>query len=414
MKSAILSVGTELLFGQITNTNSVFLSRQLNDLGIDVMYHYTVGDNPERLAEMIRQAFLDCDLIITTGGLGPTQDDLTKEIAAEVLHDQLMLHQDVLDGIEDYFKNVNRVMTENNKKQAYLPSRAVVFDNDAGTAPGFALEEDGKIIICLPGPPREMTRMFDRRVKPYLEQKTEHVIFYRMIRTFGIGESMLETELLPWIDGQTDPTLATYAKEGEACLRITSKRKTKEEAQAAVDDMIDQVKTKIGAFIYSYDDEELYQVVGKKLMEQKISISCAESCTGGLFAQTMTDIPGISAVFDRGFVTYSNAAKMEELGVKAETLEQYGAVSKETAAEMVEGLKRVTKSRLCISVTGIAGPDGGTEEKPVGLVYIGAILDEKQTVKEFRIRNISRKWNRNYTLLCMLDIVNRLIDGRIE
>lgn len=412
MKSAILSVGTELLFGQITNTNSVFLSQQLNYLGIDVMYHYTVGDNPKRLAEMIRQAFTDCDLIITTGGLGPTQDDLTKEIAAEVLHDELVLHEDILRELENYFKKINRVMTENNKKQAYLPSRAVMFDNDAGTAPGFALEENGKTIICLPGPPREMTRLFERRVKPFLEEKSESVIYYKMLRTFGIGESMLETELQQWIDGQTDPTLATYAKEGEACLRITSKRSTMEEAKAVVDDMIGKVNQKIGQYVYSYDDEEYYQVVGKKLIEQKITVSSAESCTGGLFAQTMTEIPGISAVYDRGFITYSNQAKMEELGVKAETLEKFGAVSEETAVEMAEGLRKVTGSRLCISVTGIAGPDGGTEEKPVGLVYICAILDGERVSREFKIRNISRKWNRNYTVLCMLDMVNHLIDKR--
>lgn len=409
MKSAILSVGTELLFGQITNTNSVFLSQQLNLLGIDVMYHYTVGDNPKRLAEMIRQAFTDCDLIITTGGLGPTQDDLTKEIAAEVLHDELVLHEDILQDLEGYFKHINRVMTDNNKKQAYLPSRAVTFDNDAGTAPGFALEENGKIIICLPGPPREMTRMFERKVKPYLQEKSESVIYYKQLRTFNIGESMLENELSEWIDGQTDPTLATYAKEGEACLRITSKRKTLEEAKAAVDAMIENVKGKVGEFVYSYDDEEFYQVVGKKLIERNISFSSAESCTGGLFAQTLTEIPGISAVFDRGFVTYSNKAKMEELGVKSETLEKYGAVSEETAIEMAEGLKKVTGSRLCISVTGIAGPDGGTPEKPVGLIYICAILDDKRVSKELRTRNVSRKWNRNYTVLCMLNVINKLL-----
>ena len=414
MKSAILSVGTELLFGQITNTNSVFLSQQLNMLGIDVMYHYTVGDNPKRLAEMIRQAFTDCDLIITTGGLGPTQDDLTKEIAAEVLHDELILHEDLLHNLEDYFKRINREMTENNKKQAYLPSRAQILENDAGTAPGFALEENGKTIICLPGPPREMTRMFERKVKPYLEAKTDSVIFYKQLRTFGIGESKLESDLQQWIDGQTDPTLATYAKEGEACLRITSKRPTLEEAKKAVEDMIQKVDEKIGPYVYSYDDEEFYLVVGKKLIEKKITFSCAESCTGGLFAQTLTEVPGISAVFDRGLVTYSNQAKMDELGVKPETLNQYGAVSEETAIEMAEGLKRVTGTRLCISVTGIAGPDGGSEEKPVGLVYTSAILDDKRVSKKIQIRNISRKWNRNYTVLCMLDIVNRLIDGRMQ
>ncbi len=410
MKSAILSVGTELLFGQITNTNSVFLSQNLNLLGIDVMYHYTVGDNPLRLAEMIRQAFTDCDLIITTGGLGPTQDDLTKEIAAEVLHDHLVLNEDILNQITVFFEKINREMTENNKKQAYLPSRSIVFDNDAGTAPGFALEENGKIIICLPGPPREMTRMFQRSVCPYLESKSEDVIYYQMLRTFGIGESMLESSLQEWIDGQTDPTLATYAKEGEACLRITSKRKTLNEAKDAVTQMIYNVDQKVGQFIYSYDDEELYQVVGKKLLENQISFSCAESCTGGMFAQTMVDVPGISAVFDRGIVTYSNRAKMDELGVQEKTLNQFGAVSEETAIEMAEGLKKASGSRLCISVTGIAGPDGGSAEKPVGLIYICAIFDQRRVCKEFLIRNINRKWNRNYTVLCMLDMINHMID----
>lgn len=410
MKSAILSVGTELLFGQITNTNSVYLSQQLNAMGIDVMYHYTVGDNPERLRDAIHHSFKDCDLVITTGGLGPTQDDLTKEIAAEALNDTLVFHEPILEYIENYFKKLGRVMTENNKKQAYLPSRAVAFENDAGTAPGFALENDGKIIICMPGPPREMTRMFEQKAKPFLEGKSGAVIYYRMLRTFGLGESSLEDSVKHLIDGQTDPTLATYAKEGEACLRIASKRATLDEAKDAVDSMVEQVKGIIGEYTYSYDDEPLYQVVGNKLIKNKITISCAESCTGGLFAQTLTEIPGISEVFDRGIVTYSNKAKMDELGVKQETLEKYGAVSKETALEMVQGLKEKTGSRLCVSITGIAGPGGGTEEKPVGLVYIGAVFDDKVVVKECRTRNVNRKWNRNYAVLYMCDIINKILN----
>lgn len=409
MKSAILSVGTELLFGQITNTNSVYLSQQLNMLGIDVMYHFTVGDNPQRLEEMIHHAFLDCDLIITSGGLGPTQDDLTKETAALALHDELVIHEPTMAWLEGYFKKLNRVMTENNRKQAYMPSRATIFDNDAGTAPGFALEENGKIIICLPGPPREMTLMFQNKVLPFLENKSKSTIYYKMIRTFGIGESALETALEDLIDAQIDPTLATYAKEGEACLRIASKRNTLDEAEQAVDAMLEKVKERVGEYIFSCNDENFYEVVGKKLLDGNISISCAESCTGGLFAQTMTNIPGISAVFDRGIVTYSNQAKMDELGVSAETLEKYGAVSEETAIEMAEGLKTVTGSRLCISVTGIAGPDGGTEEKPVGLVYICAILDGNLVSKEFRMRSVNRTLNRNYSVLCMLDMINHLI-----
>ena len=337
MKTAILSIGTELLFGQITNTNTVYLSQKLNMLGYDVMYHYTVGDNPERVRDMIRLAFQDCDLVITTGGLGPTQDDLTKEMVCQVMGDELVMMDEVMSELESYFEKLGRPMTENNKKQAYVPSRAEVFINHEGSAPGFALEKDGKYVICMPGPPREMTSMFEDSVMPYLQSMSEDVIYYRMLRAFGIGESALETKLLDLIDDQTDPTLATYAKEGECSLRIASKRKTEAEAREAVDEMVEKVKERVGEFIYSCDDEELVQVVCRKLMEKGLTLSSAESCTGGKFAAAVTDIPGISAVFQRGLVTYSNQAKMDELGVKAETLEKYGAVSEETAMEMVEG-----------------------------------------------------------------------------
>lgn len=409
MKAAILSVGTELLFGQITNTNTVYLSQQMNMMGFDVMYHYTVGDNPDRVEEMMNLAFQDCDLILTTGGLGPTQDDLTKEIACKVQEDELVLMEDVLEEIVKYFKTLGREMTENNKKQAVMPSRASVFHNDAGTAPGFALEKDGKYVICMPGPPREMTRMFRKSVVPFLQKLSESSIYYRMVRFFGIGESSLETELLDLIDGQTDPTLATYAKEGECSLRIASKRATEEEAKAAVNDMLAKVESKVGKYIFSRDDEELVEVVCRKLKERNLTLSSAESCTGGMFASAITDIPGVSTCFDRGIVTYSNSAKMQELGVKGETLEKYGAVSEETALEMAEGLKKVSGSDICISVTGIAGPDGGTEEKPVGLIYIGFIYGDKKLCKKIRMRNVNRKWNRHYALLCMLDTINRNI-----
>lgn len=409
MKTAILSVGTEILFGQIVNTNTVYLSQQMNMLGFDVMYHYTVGDNPKRVEEMIDLAFQDCDLILTTGGLGPTQDDLTKEVACKALDDTLVMMDDVLEEITKYFKTLGREMTENNKKQAIMPSRATVFHNDAGTAPGFALEKDGKYIICMPGPPREMKRMFQKSVVPFLQSMIDGALYYRQIRFFGIGESMLETQLLDLIDNQTDPTLATYAKEGECSLRIASKRATEEEAEHAVDEMLEKVKERVGHYIYSCDDEELAQVVADRLMEQGLTLSSAESCTGGMFASTMTDIPGVSQCFDRGLVTYSNQAKMEELGVSAGTLEKFGAVSEETALEMVEGLKRVSGSDVCISVTGIAGPGGGSEEKPVGLVYIGFSYGDKKICKKIQMRNVNRSWNRHYTLLCMLNVIYRNI-----
>ena len=409
MKTAILSVGTEILMGQIVNTNAVYLSQELNALGFDVMYHHTVGDNTARLKETMDLLFHDCDLIITTGGLGPTQDDLTKETVCSYMEDELIFDEVQMKELEEAFKRYRSPMTENNIKQAYLPSRAVKFSNPHGTAPGFALENKGKYVICLPGPPREMKEMFNLHARPYLEEKADAKIVYKLIRTMGIGESQLETQLLDLIDGQTDPTLATYAKEGESYVRVASKRETKEEATAAVEDMIEKVRDRIGEFIYSEDNEDLWTVTGRLLLEKGLTLSAAESCTGGLFAKTMTDIPGISEVFDRSLVTYSNKAKMEELGVKAETLEKYGAVSEETAREMAEGLERVSGSDICISVTGVAGPGGGTEEKPVGLSYIGFRYKGETKCKEVRTRDVGRAFNRNRTMLNMINMIYREI-----
>ncbi|MCI8348025.1 MAG: competence/damage-inducible protein A [Firmicutes bacterium] len=402
MKTALLTVGTEILFGQIVNTNAAFLSQELNNLGYDVMYHYSVGDNPKRLEDLIHFAFHDCDMVITTGGLGPTQDDLTKEVIAKAMGDEIVQNEQCLKDLLGKYEEMGRHMSENNLKQANMPSKAIPLPNDQGTAPGFWLEKDGKIIIAMPGPPREMTNMFKKQVKPRLEKMQDSVIYYKILRAFDLGESKMETVLLPLINGQTDPTIATYAKEGECSLRIASKRATLEEAKEAVSHMEAKVLDIIGNFVYSCNDEELIDVVGKMLIEKNISVSCAESCTGGLFAGALTDIPGISSIFDRGIVTYSNRAKIEELGVKAETLDKFGAVSEETACEMSAGLQKKTGSDLCISVTGIAGPGGGTEEKPVGLVYIGIAYEGKVTAVKSQYRDVSRRWNRDYAVLNML------------
>ena len=402
MKTAILTVGTEILFGQIVNTNAAFLSRELNNLGYDVMYHYSVGDNPGRLAELIEFAFRDCDMIITTGGLGPTQDDLTKEVIAQAMGDRLVVSPEALSALKDRYERSGRPMTENNLKQANMPESAQILPNDQGTAPGFWLEKKGKIIVSMPGPPREMTNMFEKEVKPRLISRQDSVIYYKILRTFGLGESKMETVLLPLIDGQTDPTIATYAKEGECSLRIASKRPTKEEAEAAVEDMTARVMDIIGEYVYSTDNEELADVVANMLLDKNITISCAESCTGGLFAGTLINTDGISKVFDRGIVTYSNEAKIKELGVKAETLDTFGAVSPETAAEMAEGIRVKTGIDMAVSVTGIAGPGGGSADKPVGLVYIGIAYDGKTDVVKAQMRNVTRNWNRNYAVLNML------------
>ena len=336
---------------------------------------------------------------------------MTKEIACQVMGDHLVMHDDILDFIRNRLLSYKTEMTENNVKQALLPSRCRVFFNDAGTAPGFALEDHGRWIACMPGPPKEMTRMFEKSVVPWLEELTDGCLVYKEIRTFGIGESDLETVLLPVIDGQTDPTVATYAKNGECAVRVASKRKTREEAEHAIAKMIETIEQYVGEYIYSTEGEEFPVVVGNKLMSSGLTIAAAESCTGGMFGAALTDIPGISAVFDRSLVTYSNQAKIDELGVKPETLERYGAVSEQTALEMAEGVRLKAGTDIGISVTGIAGPDGDPEDKHVGLVYIGRSLGEKCGGRclcrkiDRRIRE--RQRNRRHAVLSMFDMIYR-------
>ena len=271
------------------------------------------------------------------------------------------------------------------------------------------IDKNDKIIISMPGPPREMTEMFETQVRPILEAKREHYIYYRILRTIGLGESRMETVLLPLIDGQTDPTIATYAKEGECSLRSTSERDSLKEAQEACNEMVDKVTELIGEYIYSYDDEDLQSVVGRMLIQGNISISCAESCTGGGFAKALTDIPGISAVFDRGLVTYSYKAKQDELGVSQETLAKYTAESEEVAYEMAEGLSRVSGSDVAVAITGVAGPDDLSPDKPAGLAYIGLTYKGKTSVTEVRIKSRGRKWNREYFILRMFNEVYQAI-----
>lgn len=431
MRSAILSIGTEILFGQIVNTNTVFLTRELNAMGFDVLYHHTVGDNAGRLKELIWEIYKDCDIIVTTGGLGPTEDDLTKETIAEAFGDKLEMHQESLKALENLAKARGwKEITPNNYKQAMMPLRATVFQNDVGTAPAFALEGkydtsegriihseskyksnilyDNKIIVTMPGPPREMKWMWENHVKPYLMSFSNKVLSYKTIRTFGIGESKLETVLLPLIDNQTDPTIATYAKEGESSLRIASQRDTKEEADKAVSEMIEKVREIIGDKIYSTEDEDLNQVVGRMLIEKNLSISCAESCTGGMFADAMVKVSGISAVFDRGLVTYSEKSKIDELGVSEETLEKYGAESYEVAEEMVKGLREKTGSDICIVSTGVAGPDP-KGDIPAGRMYIGLYYNGQIKIKEMDTGRNLRQVNRNSCMLTMLDEIRKVI-----
>lgn len=409
MKTGILTVGTEILFGQITNTNTVYLSQQLNLLGFDVLYHFTVGDNSQRLKETLDKAYEDCDLLVLTGGLGPTEDDLTKETVCEYFGDRLVQDQASLDHINDMARRRGWKLTPNNFKQAMMPETAVIFPNTRGSAPGFAIEKDGKVAIVMPGPPAEMKAMFENSAMPYLKKFETTVIRYKMLRFFGIGESALETKILPLIHSGSPVTLATYAKSGECQVRLAVKSEDDEKAEALLQDMTEKVKAVVGEFMYSEDGDDINYAVGKTLIEKNISFSCCESCTGGLFAAKMVEVPGISKVFERGIVTYSYRAKREELGVKEETLEKYTAESPEVALEMVRGLKEKTGSRLCISMTGVAGPEAMGPEKPAGLMYIGIIFDDMEKVVEVRTNKPERNYNRNYGYLSMADEIRKLI-----
>ena len=411
MKCAIISVGTELLMGQIVDTNAVFLSRELNTLGYDVLYRYTVGDNDGRLEQILELALNDCDMVLTTGGLGPTEDDMTKETVARFMDDVLVEYLPAKEWLLKAKERRGKTFTDNNFKQILLPSKSTVFPTQVGTAPGFCCEKDGKYVICMPGPPREMTDMFRRRIRPFLESMQDNVIYYRTLRIFGKGESLVETELLDLIDAQTDPTIATYAKMCECSVRVASKRPTLEEAANAVVDMCGKIKEILGDCVYSDEDEDLAEVVGRKLIAAGTTISCAESCTGGMFASRLTDVPGISEVFERGIVTYTERAKMEELGVTRSVLEQETAVSPTVALQMAEGLAAKTGSDICISVTGVAGPSGGTEEHPVGQYFCGCTYKGKTIVKKVETHHHERDFNRYHAVLTMFDMINRLLEG---
>lgn len=412
MKASILAVGTELLFGQTINTNAAFLSRELNEMGFDVMYHFVVGDNPARLKDKLAEAFSSTDLVLLTGGLGPTQDDLTKETVAEFMGADMYRDERVVDDLKNFFESRGRKMTDNNLKQADLPYGCVPFYNASGTAPGFALEKDGKIAICFPGPPREMKYLWDTFVKDYLDQFVDKKMYYRVIRTIGIGESDLETVLLPLIDNQTDPTIATYAKEGECTMRVASQRATMEEAQAAVDDMIVKIDELCGEYIYSYDNEELNEVVVHMLKDRGAWLSSAESATGGMFAKSVTDVSGASAVYDTSFVTYTNRSKICNLGVKPETIDKYSVSSPEVAVEMAEGVISHTGSDYAVAITGNAGPDV-YEGQHAGLAFIGWAYDGKSGYITVDTNRNDRAWNRNYFTLRMMRTVYQMLRNEL-
>ncbi|MBN1627921.1 MAG: competence/damage-inducible protein A [Deltaproteobacteria bacterium] len=405
-KAEILAVGTELLMGQIANTNAQYISARLPDVGIGVYYHSVVGDNRERLRDVLRLAISRSDLLITTGGLGPTKDDLTKETIAELFDRRLITHQESLDRLKAFFNSLKRPMTENNLKQANMPDGAIVLRNNNGTAPGCIMEEKGKIVIMLPGPPSEMKVMFEEGVIPFLSERSDSRIVSRFLRIFGIGESSMEDAIKDLIENQSNPTIAPYAKEGELALRITARYPKDGGSKDLIAPIEEEIKKRLGVKVYSSNNKGLDEVVSEMLLETNTSIAIAESCTGGLISARLTETPGISRVFNRGIISYSNQAKIEDLHVKKRTLERFGAVSRETAIEMAKGVRNISETDLGLSVTGIAGPDGGSPEKPVGLVYIALDCRESTECKELNLWG-SRNRIRNVTALYAFDMIRR-------
>lgn len=402
MKISILAVGTELLMGKTLNSNATYLSKEINKLGHSVMYHLTIGDNPKRLEDSLKYLLTISDMVITTGGLGPTKDDLTKEVIAETFNQEMELNDIALDNMKTRFKSFNVKMSENNLKQAYIPVNSILMNNQRGTAPGFITSHENKFIAALPGPPREMKYMFESDLKAFLLSKSESVIISEYINLFGIGESTAASIIDEVIEMQTNPTVAIYANIGQVSIRVTASSNTEENAKEMLKPVVDRISELLGKYIIGYGEKSLLDITIEKIRNNKLTLSLAESCTGGLIASTLIDKSGASEYFDSGYVTYSNASKTRILGVAEETLKVHGAVSEETCLSMVRGLKRVSNTDICVAVTGIAGPLGGTPEKPVGLVYIGIGVGDDVSVKEYNFTG-DRNAIRQRTLLNALN-----------
>lgn len=406
----LISVGTELLLGNILNTDAQFLSQELAKLGLNVYYHTVVGDNPERLTQAVNLAKTRADIIITTGGLGPTCDDLTKETLAACFGKKLVLDLASQRHMEEYFKKGLKTCTipKSNEKQAFLPENCVVFQNDWGTAPGCAFQAEGVHVLMLPGPPGECTPLFLHCALPYLKALSEETILSRSLRLFGLGESAVEEVLRDRMNALQNPTLAPYAKEGEVELRITAKAPNEAAARALIAPVEVEVRKLFGEQIYGADVGSLEEVVLALLTKQHLTLGCSESCTGGLIAKRITDLPGASAVFLGGIVSYTNAVKHDVLGVPQDTLDRYGAVSPQVAAAMAEGARHILNCDIALSTTGVAGPASDENGNPVGLVYVGIATKDGTAVRELHLGTV-RSRVRTRAASTAFDMVRRAV-----
>ncbi|HOV78689.1 MAG TPA: competence/damage-inducible protein A [Bacillota bacterium] len=385
MKTELIFTGTELLLGHVLNTHGQYLGIKLSELGIEVLYHTAVGDDWDRLRGVVRQALERSELIIVTGGLGPTTDDLTVEAVADVLGIKVVLDRKTLDSLYALYRNGGRAMPESNIKQAYFPEGAVILPNTRGTAPGALVEKQGKIIVLLPGPPFELTAMFENSVIPYLNRRMSgrQVMRYKVLKLTGISESAVQDRIKD-LGGRGNPCIAYVARLGEIQVRVAASAGSPEAAEKILGDLFEKVCSRLEEFAFGYDDDLLEEVLGKLLKESRLTIGVAESCTGGLIGSKLTDVPGSSEYFKGGLIAYSNEVKTKVLGVPPQTIEKYGAVSRETAIAMAEGVRKLTGSDLGLAVTGIAGPGGYTEKKPVGLVYVSLSTEEGSECLEYR------------------------------
>lgn len=408
----IIAVGTELLLGNIANTNAQVLSQSLSALGINVFWHTVVGDNPARLRQAVDTARHRADILITTGGLGPTYDDLTKETVCAACGKALVFHPEILSDIADFYeKNLHAPMPDNNRQQAMLPEGCVVFDNPVGTAPGCAFEADGVHVLMLPGPPHEMVTMLRRCAEPYLRSLSREIIVSHDIMTFGLGESYVDQLLHEKMSHMENPSLATYAKPCEVRLRATAKAQSAEQAEEMLAPVVDEVKTLLGPYVYGVDVTGLEEVCSALLLERALTLATAESCTGGLIARRITALPGASRVYRGGVVSYWTEVKAAVLGVPQDILDQYGAVSEPTARAMAEGARRITGADIAVSVTGVAGPDPDERGNPVGLVFIGLATPDgtfcRRTESGRRTRDRIQDLSANHAL----DMVRRYLTG---
>ena len=411
MVAELIAVGTELLLGNVANTDAQIISQGLSALGITVLHHTVVGDNPQRLAEALETARNRADIIITTGGLGPTYDDLTKQTICKTFHRELELHEDILEDLKTWFQTkIGKKMPENNIQQAMLPVDCTIFDNPVGTAPGCAFVEDGVHVLMLPGPPFECRYMFEHRAAPYLEKLTDGVIVSHEIRVFGMGESAVEEALHEPMTTLTNPTLAPYAKTNECMVRATARAESREKAEELLTPLVREVCETLGDVVYGVDVGSLEEVVSGLLAERGLTLAAAESCTGGLLSKRMTDLPGASKVFRGGVVSYVNDVKANVLGVPREVLEQYGAVSEETARAMAEGCRRVCGSDLAVSLTGVAGPERDDWGNEVGTVYAALAGPEETICKKLTCgRGRGRDRVRTAAASNALDLIRRFL-----